>query len=292
MHFCLSCATEHAQADWICPHCGFTPETRSGFRCFSPALADQGGSFDVASFEGLAKAEDSSFWFPPRNRLINWALGHYFPQASSFLELGCGTGYVLSGVKRAFPKMSVTGADIYVEGLERARRRLPDTELIQVDGLALPYRSHFDVAGAFDVVEHIDDDVGALEQMKLSVKPGGGVMVVVPQHKFLWSRIDDLAAHRRRYSRAMLEQAAQAAGLEVVRILSFAAWTLPLQMASRMVSKPKGDTLAEALELHMPALLQRFLEAVLDLEQATIRAGVNYPFGASLMLIAKRPEAK
>ena len=292
MQLCLSCRSEFSGDGWVCPSCGFAPEQRSGFRCFAPALADQGGSIDVASFEGLATAEDSSFWFPPRNRLITWALGQYFPAAASFLELGCGTGYVLSGVGRAFPHLTLTGADIYVQGLERARRRLPAAELIQVDGLDLPYRRQFDVAGAFDVVEHIDDDVGALTQMKLAVKPGGGIMVIVPRHRFLWSRIDDLAAHRRRYSRAMLETAARAAGLEIVRILSFAAWTLPLQMASRILGKPKGATLAEALELHMPAPLQRALEAVLDAERATIRAGVDYPFGASLMLIAKRGEEK
>ncbi|MBF0353627.1 MAG: class I SAM-dependent methyltransferase [Alphaproteobacteria bacterium] len=290
MKLCLSCQHEFSGHDWACPGCGFAPEERQGFKCFSPELAEQGNSFDVKSFEGLARVEEKSFWFPPRNRLILWALGHYFPHCHSFMEMGCGTGYVLKGLREAWPNLHLLGTDIYVEGLATARKRLPGpVELIQADGMSLPFRNEFDVVGAFDVVEHIDDDVGVLQEMARAVRPGGGVMVIVPQHKFMWSRVDDLAQHKRRYSRRQLNEAARKAGLQIIRTMTFAAWTFPFQMASRMLSKQKGDTLAEVLELHMHPLVHGSFKLMLDAEFNTLRRGVNYPFGASLMLVARRP---
>jgi SAM-dependent methyltransferase len=66
------------------------------------------------------------------------------------------------------------------------------------------YRDEFDTIGAFDVIEHIEDDVGAMREIYRALKPGGGFMIIVPQHMFLWSRVDDLAFHKRRYARREL----------------------------------------------------------------------------------------
>lgn len=290
MKLCLSCRREFASHGWVCPECGFSPEERQGFKCFSPELANQGNSFDVRSFEGLSRVEEKSFWFPPRNRLILWALEHYFPRCHSFMEMGCGTGFVLKGLLSAKPNLHLLGTDIYVEGLAAARKRLPTSvELVQADGLSLPFRDEFDVVGAFDVVEHIDDHVGVLKEIRRAVRPGGGVMVIVPRHQFMWSRVDDLAQHKRRYSQRLLNETARQAGLQIIRTLTFATWTFPFQMASRLFAKQKGDTLAEVLELHMHPLVHGSFKTLLDAEFKTLKRGVNYPFGASLMLIARRP---
>ena len=62
------------------------------------------------------------------------------------------------------------------------------------------FRNEFDVIGAFDVLEHIADDELVLSQMHQAVRKGGGIILTVPQHSFLWSEIDEYSRHVRRYS--------------------------------------------------------------------------------------------
>ena len=85
--------------------------------------------FNPEAFEHLATVEDDSFWFRSRNRLIVWALNHYFPAARSMLEIGCGTGYVLTGLREARPEMRLVGGEYFPDALEIASRRLPGVEL-------------------------------------------------------------------------------------------------------------------------------------------------------------------
>ena len=289
MKRCLSCGESFAASDWGCPGCGFAPAARDGFPVFAPHLADHNSLFDAKSFGGLAAAEESSFWFPPRNRLIAWALKKYFPEARSFLEVGCGTGIALAGIAASNPNLTLTGVEVFLDGLAHARERLgPRAELMQADALHLPFREAFDVVGTFDVVEHIEDDVGALAEMNRALRPGGGLLVIVPQHMWLWSRVDDLAGHRRRYVPAGLARAVEAAGFRMIRLMSFGALTLPLQWVSRRIIKPKGETLAETLEIDLPTPLTAGLRALLEIDMWTVRHGVDWPFGASLFAVARK----
>ena len=91
-------------------------------------------AFDPAHFAGLYALEAGSFWFRGRSNLIEWALGRYFPSAREFLEMGCGTGYVLGRLHREFPQLVLSGTELYEEGLSYARERLgSDVTLRQLD---------------------------------------------------------------------------------------------------------------------------------------------------------------
>jgi len=288
---CLSCDHLHADRGWRCPACGFQPEIRNDIPCFAPTLDDIDDNFDVASFRSLAEAEEKSFWFPPRNSLIVWALRTYFPHTNSLFELGCGTGIVTNAISESNRNIRLVGADIHSAGLAEAAKRIGGrATLAQMSGLAIPFADEFDVAVAFDVIEHIDDDVGALKQMRNAVRPGGGIMLIVPRHKFMWSEVDDLAKHRRRYAGAEFKNLIAAAGLSLERMFTFGAWTFPFQVASRLCPRKNAHTLTEALELNLPGSVQSLLKWMLDMERRTIAQGMNYPFGASLFAVARRPQ--
>ena len=103
--------------------------------------------------------------------------------------------------------MTVTGADIFTKGLIFAEERLQGrAHFLQLNALDLPFRKEFDVIGAFDVIEHIDDDVAALKEIHKALKPGGGILMTVPRHMFLWSAVDTTAHHKCRYSGAELRR--------------------------------------------------------------------------------------
>src|SRR2546428_13964527 len=104
-----------------------------GFPAYAATLAQAGGGFKAAYFAELAPLETGHFWFRVRNRLIIWALGKYCPGFRCFLEIGCGTGYVLSGIAKAYPGAQLHGSEIFTAGLAFAAARQPSINFMQMD---------------------------------------------------------------------------------------------------------------------------------------------------------------
>jgi SAM-dependent methyltransferase len=292
LRLCLRCRTTFGGETWRCPNCGAEPERIDGLLAFAPGLAHGAEGFDPAHFSELARLEAGNFWFRARNRLILWALGRYFPDARSLLEVGCGTGYVLAGVAGARPALRLTGSEAATDGLAFAARRVPAAELVQMDARRIPFREEFDVAGAFDVIEHIEDDQAVLRELCAALAPGGGLLLTVPQHPALWSEYDVHAGHVRRYRRAELRAKVAGAGLEVVRMTSFVSLLLPLMFLSRLTQRAPSAQYDPLAELRIAAWLNGSLGAVLGVERALIRAGVSFPAGGSLLAVARKPPAR
>jgi SAM-dependent methyltransferase len=288
LRVCLACGAAHQAENWRCPACGHEPPLLAGVPAFAPELARAEAGYDPAHFAELARREARNFWFRARNRLIVWALARYFPGARRVLEAGCGTGYVLSGLAQAFPAAELTGSEVAAEGLAHAAQRVPAARLIQMDARRIPFRAEFDVAGAFDVLEHIEDDRAVLRALHESLAPGGGLILTVPQHPFLWSEFDARARHVRRYRAAELNAKVAEAGFEVVRMTSFVSLLLPLMMASRLAARAPAADYDPLAELKIAPWLNWTLERILDFERLLIRAGLSFPAGGSLLLIARR----
>jgi SAM-dependent methyltransferase len=242
-----------------------------------------------ADFARLAAAEDASFWFRGRNALLVDTLRREFPLARNFLEVGCGNGYVLAAVARARPGIRVTGSDLSAAGLEHARRRVPDASLLRADARALPFDSEFDVAGAFDVIEHVAEDDAVLAALRRAVRPGGGVIVTVPQHRWLWSETDRYSGHQRRYSRRELAAKLERAGLRLRWTSSFVTLLLPLMAASRGWQALSSRPYDPGRELRGAGRLDGLLEHAIRLEARAIGRGVRLPAGGSLLAVAERP---
>jgi SAM-dependent methyltransferase len=243
------------------------------------------GGFDATYFGQLADVEAASFWFQARNALILWALRRYAPGMRSMIEVGCGTGFVLEAIATRFPDVALTGTELFAEGLELARDRVPSATLVQMDALDSPFDAAFDVAGAFDVLEHIEDDAGALRGIHRALRPGGLVMITVPQHRSLWSAQDDIAFHVRRYAAGELRTKLDDAGFDVVRSTSFVTLLLPLLVVSRLRRASKEDP---TRDLRQPGFVRWGLAAVMTAERLLIRAGVPMPVGGSRLVVARR----
>lgn len=285
MIICPSCGTPNIHAKDGCTKCGYVPERVDGFLAWAPELAKYNDGFPENSFEGLARVEEGSFWFRARNAIIVWALRRYFPSFRSLLEVGCGTGFVLSGIAQAFPHARTAGSEIYTAGLAFAAKRLPGVELLQMDARKLPYEAEFDVIGAFDVIEHILEDELVLQNFNRALKPGGGCVITVPQHRWLWSPVDEAACHQRRYSAKELHTKVEAAGFRILRSTSFVTLLLPLMFASRFEARRSGKV-GDSDALLINSTLDRMLELVMDVERRLITWGINLPVGGSRLLIA------
>lgn len=285
---CPACAAPLAADGWNCAACGHQPQRRAGFLALAPELAAQSEGFDPAMFAELAALEESNFWFRARNRLILWALRRYASSFTGFLEVGCGTGYVLQGVATAFPGAGICGTEAQTEGLQFAASRVPRATFLQMDARRMPFDREFDVIGAFDVIEHIGEDETVLAQMHRALRPGGHLLLTVPQHPFLWSEYDVRAHHVRRYTGGELRQKLARAGFETVKMTSFVSVLLPLMTLSRLTRRTESPDYDPLAELRIGRLTNTLLELALDVERAVIRTGLSLPFGGSLLAVARR----
>lgn len=288
MKRCLACNGQYASSLAYCPTCGAGPALVDGFCAYAPELAHGGGGFKPTYFSTLALLEDANFWFRSRNQLILWVINKYCPNFHSLLEIGCGTGYVLSGMANAFPNSILHGSEIFTAGLSFASARLPLVNFMQMDARHIPYVDEFDVIGAFDVLEHIEEDEQVLAQMHSALKPHGVILLTVPQHPWLWSATDKRACHVRRYTAKDLIAKIEAAGFQVLRSTSFVAILLPAMIVSRQLKKGKVIEEDASAELTIPPWLNSLFSGLLRIELACIKMGLNFPVGGSRLVIARK----
>ena len=97
------------------------------------------------------------------------------PAFTDFLEIGCGTGYVLQGIAAAFPQARLCATEAQTEGLQFAAARVPRATFLQMDARRMPFDREFDAIGAFDVIEHIAEDEAVLTQAHRALRPGANL---------------------------------------------------------------------------------------------------------------------
>jgi SAM-dependent methyltransferase len=288
MKVCLHCKYIFSFDEWTCPSCGHQPVRLNGIEAHAPEFANGGGGFKPEYFSELSRLEGESFWFRARNELILWALQTYKPDANTFLEVGCGTGFVLSGIARTYPKLALSGSEIFLAGLSHAAERVPSAHFMQMDARRVPFVDEFDAIGAFDVLEHINEDETVLAQLHNAIKPGGVLLLTVPQHPWLWSASDEYAFHVRRYTRAEIEQKVRASGFELIRSTSFVTSLFPAMMLSRFLNKNDTKNYDATVELKVNPLLNKFFYKLMKLEILGIRLGLNYLIGGSRLIVARK----
>lgn len=234
----------------------------------------------------LARLEAGYWWFRARNRLLLWVLTSKILPFRTFLEVGCGTGFVLQAIGEAFRSCELYGSEYFEAGLSFARERVPYATFCQMDATEMDESDAYDAIGVFDVIEHIEKDLEVLINLSRALKGGGYLVITVPQHPFLWSEVDEKAYHVRRYTRSELLHKTTAAGLKVEYVTSFVSLALPLLWLSRLRARDKKyDPMSEFL---LPAWQNRLLEAVMGLELGLLKLGLQFPVGGSLLLVGRK----
>lgn len=292
MKICPMCENAVQGPGWLCPDCGWKADVKDGIPLLAPELETQSDGFDPDRHKVLAELENRSFWFVNRNALLNRAMDRFFPYANTYLEVGCGTGFVLAAMARNRDWDQIAATDVFLSGLGFAASRVPRAQILQSDISALPFIEEFDVVGAFDVFEHVEKDEEAMSSVHRALKPGGGLLVTVPQHGWLWSRQDELAYHKRRYTRPELRRKLEHAGFKIVRSTSFISFLLPLMALARLrylfSPRASANDAAGMSEFNIAGFLNTAFGAVCVLERYLIARGMSFPAGGSLLMIARK----
>ncbi len=234
-------------------------------------------------YKQMAELDQRHWWYRARREVIAALIRRRArpPAGAKVLEIGCGTGHNL-GMLREFGAVDALELDEEARSVAESRlgKTVMSAPLPELSGVA---EHEYDLIGAFDVVEHIDDDDAALASIAGRLKPGGKLVVTVPAHQWMWSAHDVVNHHKRRYSRAALKRLIEGSPLQLEAIGYFNSLLFPAAMAERLLSKLRGKDDAD-LALP-PAPLNTALEKTFAAERHLI-GRVPLPPGLSLFAVA------
>src|SRR6266404_899461 len=166
----------------------------------------------------MYEVEGKHWWFAGRRRIITEfvekACQAVASQRPRILDVGCGTG---ANLQMLAEFGDAEGVDVSTAALDFCRAR-GLSQVKQGAAESLPFAdASFDLVTGLDVVEHLDDDVAGLREIRRVLRPDGRAVLFVPAFMFLWGVQDDISHHRRRYTLPELKQKLRDAGLEVER---------------------------------------------------------------------------
>ncbi len=238
--------------------------------------------------------EDVHWWFVGRRRILLQVLDRYVGEGSPnrrILDVGCGTGTMLSYLA-AYGKAQ--GVDIDEEAIGYCRERgLTDVRLGAAE--TLPFEDgSFDLVTALDVVEHLDEDVAALREIRRVLRPGGMLLLTVPAHPFLWGDQDEVNLHKRRYVAPQVRERLTGTGFKVLRVTYINAFMFPpiaaVRMLRRLEHRLRPRTTAQSdFRYPAPRPVNFVLGWIFGVEAPIVRR-VDIPFGVSILAVAQKPE--
>jgi SAM-dependent methyltransferase len=238
---------------------------------------------DQREFETMLALDERHWWYRGRRRMLAALLeATQIPPQARVLDAGCGSGRTLDELARYG---SAHGIELNPLGLAAARRR--GHEVAQAPVETIPFDdASFDLVTCLDVIEHTDDDVAALRELRRVARAGSPLVVSVPAHPRLWSYHDVVNGHRRRYTRRTLRAAVEAGGWRVERMTGFNVAYLAPAALVRIARRGEAQSGDSELEL-TPSTLDPLLELPLRLEAALVRSGIDLPTGLSLVAVLR-----
>ena len=235
----------------------------------------------------LFRVEQSHWWHTGRRKIIASFVEDICRRVTDrrprILDVGCGTGANLLMLSQYG---DAEGVDVSEDALAFCHERgLEKVKLGAAE--ALPYDDGtFDLVTALDVVEHLDDDLAGLREMRRVLRPGGRVLLFVPTFMFLWGLQDDVSHHRRRYRMPELRRVLEQAGFEVERT-TYANITffMPI-LAMRKLMRLTGIKAETENNINVSAL-NGVLGSMLGAESFVLKY-INIPFGVSGLCVARK----
>ncbi len=243
---------------------------------------------DQDQYHLMASLEDRHWWYVARRQILDRVIRKRVGESPGrILEIGCGTGGNLGFLSRLGPVKAC-------ETNDEARRLAIEKTNLKVAGGSLPDKrpfadEAFDLVCMFDVLEHIEDDRGALASVLANLMENGYFILTVPAYMWLWSRHDTLNHHKRRYVMSDLIRLLKTAGFEPVHASHFNTILFPVIALVRLAQKALH--LNEADDLAMPTWLINSMLGSLFASERWFVPYLALPFGVSILVVAQRKKS-
>ena len=235
-------------------------------------------------YQQMAELDERHWWYCARRKVLADLIRREVkpPAHAKILEIGCGTGHNLAMLGEFG---EVDGLELDEEARAISERRLGRTVMsAPLPELAGVPARHYDLIGAFDVIEHIDDDAAALASIASRLKSGGKFVMAVPAHQWMWSAHDVVNHHKRRYSKSGLRRLIESSPMKLGKIGYFNSLLFPLAVAERAASKLRDKNSANVTL--PPGPLNAALEGVFAAERYFV-GRLPLPIGLSLFAVAE-----
>lgn len=244
---------------------------------------------DTAEYDNLARVEGAHWYYAGKREVVRAWLDRVGPPGADQVLLDCGAGTGRFAAEMA-ARCRVLVLDDHEEALRLLRARFRAEQIVRLEGdrVALPDGS-LDYVTALDVLEHVPDDAAVVRGFQRLLKPGGHVVVTVPASMALWSDWDVALHHFRRYDRRQLQALFPPGDWEIVHANYTNVLIFPVVWAVRkwrgwFRRAPQGSSVR--LEDRIPpSWINALLRSVFV---GMGRARVPFPFGVSLLLVARR----
>ena len=269
-----------------CPSCEYRADREQGIVLFNRDVVENDEDYNGEGLDQLYRRERDHAWFRYRVKLIRKAFAAYVGKTEDILEIGARTGHTARALlEDGYRKLSV--GEIHQNVLQYAREYGVE-KLYQFDLRSSPFREHFNVVALFDVLEHIEDDALAVRNIHSMLRPGGRVILTVPAHRWLWSRIDELSGHHRRYNRKGLASLLVSAGFDVLESRYFFTALVPVVFLRSFLSR---NATRETLDSECGLKISRLGNLVLRLAAGPadfLLAPLRSITGGSLLAVARK----
>lgn len=238
-------------------------------------------------FDRMAELDQQHWWYRARRDILEETIRRIVrpPADARILEIGCGTGHNLEMLGR-FGSLDAIELDDEARALASRRLGKP-VHAGALPGVAAELNGPYDLIALLDVLEHIEDDEGALNAIRDLLKPGGKLLLTVPANPWMWTAHDAIHHHFRRYRRAEIPALAARAKLAVDFLSPFNTLLFPLIAGVRAMGKLTGK---EDADDRLPSpLVNAALGRVFGAERSLL-GRVPFPFGVSLIGVLRRPD--
>lgn len=239
---------------------------------------------DIATYAAEAAVEADHWWFVGRRALFSQIIETFnLPQDAAVLDIGTSTGTNLR-MLRNLGFTEVTGLDRSPEAIRFCSAKGLG-EVLLGDICDLPFRdATFNLVLATDIVEHVDDDLQAMKEIRRVLKANGRLLLTVPTFPLLWGLQDDVSQHRRRYKMKELLAKLRAAGLRPLQHFHFNYLLFfPILVARRLI-RLSHIRMASENNLN-PGWLNSLLLPVFQFDVRSA-ARLRPPIGVSALVVA------
>ncbi len=220
---------------------------------------------DRIIYDRMAEHDSTHWWYRARRDVLASVIARKvkLPTAATILEIGCGTGHNLP-MLGAFGTVDALEIDDAAAAIATQRLGKPVSQSPLPALTGIP-EGAYDMVALLDVLEHIEDDRAALIAIAKRLKPGGTVLLTVPQYPWMWSGHDVANHHFRRYTKATLCKVVADAGLTLDLLTHFNSLLFPLAAADRLLARATGR---EGSDDALPAApINALFEKIFGLEQ-------------------------
>ncbi|MBS1744409.1 MAG: class I SAM-dependent methyltransferase [Bacteroidetes bacterium] len=238
--------------------------------------------------------EKKHWWFVVRQKIIRRFLQRYLNGKQEnklhILNIGAAGGATSTFLSAFGEVTSVESDDFFIQYLVENNFNVTKASVTE-----LPFSQNtFDLVCAFDVLEHVENDALAINEMTRVCKENGYVCITVPAFQMLWSNHDVVNHHYRRYTKSGFANLVNHAPLKIIKCSYFNSLLfLPILMVRKLsaLTGRKNPGKSDFEMYKTPAIVDFLLKSIFSVETVLVPP-VQFPFGVSLLALMKKNKGK